>query len=107
MTKRTDGGSAFPQSLIETRDGAVMSNDHDGAGLSVRDYFAAKALAAFVAEFMKPNCAWTGYDDLAGSAYNMADAMLRARDAKSAPLSPAATQAAHLATFRAPGREGE
>lgn len=48
-------------------------------GMSLRDYFAAQALAGGLAEFYRSGEAWDGYDDFARSCYTMADAMLRAR----------------------------
>jgi hypothetical protein len=73
MTDTTkDGGQAFP------------SGDyvHGGeAGMTLRDYFAAKAMQAsltVIREF--PDETWR--DGLACDAYRMADAMLAAREAK-------------------------
>ena len=43
-------------------------------GMSLRDYFAAKAMQAIIND-----PAWDCYDELSQSAYAMADAMLKAR----------------------------
>jgi hypothetical protein len=54
--------------------------------VSLRDYFAAKAMQSIMAPFLEMNNdlldprGWM--DGLAGDAYLMADAMLRAREAK-------------------------
>jgi hypothetical protein len=78
-----DGGPAFPQCLIETRDGAIQASYDaaDGAGLSLRDYFAAKALPfALSSSTDHDGC----YDYVAASvaAYMIADAMIAERDDK-------------------------
>jgi len=64
MTKQT-GGPAFP----------VGSGDmRDPAGMTLRDYFAAKAMPYLMS-------AYEDIDAIAGVAYKMADAMLEARNA--------------------------
>lgn len=62
-----DGGSAFP---IETAEEPMEY------GMSLRDYFAAKAMAATVSD-----CEGVSYSErsVAESAYRMANAMLQAR----------------------------
>ena len=66
------GGSAFPHIGIGT----------DVDGMTLRDYFAAKAMQGALA-----GCATKGevimYSDLVGLAYEVADAMLKARDGNS------------------------
>ena len=65
MSTLNDGGPAFP------RDHA-----HDGHnGLSLRDYFAAKAMQGMMAGNWNTN-----YDDWAKHAYRLADAMIKARE---------------------------
>lgn len=49
-------------------------------GLTIRDYFAAQALAGGVAEFFRAGDAWEDYDDFAASCYTMADALMAERD---------------------------
>lgn len=77
-----DGGPAFPLKEPVTR---------DALGMSLRDYFAAKAMAAFIAEPLREgesSTAWrwtrqlqvSGPDIIAHAAYMMADAMLKARE---------------------------
>lgn len=51
---------------------------------SLRDYFAAQALAGGINEFFTAGDAWASYDDFAESCYRMADAMLKARVAMEA-----------------------
>jgi hypothetical protein len=69
--KTKDGGPAFP-----CHADIIPSKDGDYAGMTLRDYFAAKAMQAMVsAEYMgsfRPP-SW------ASEAYAMADAMLAAR----------------------------
>lgn len=87
-----DGGPAFPQqdrsfviqadAPIETVRDALDAIERDRShGLSVRDYFAAKALAGGMRAFHldRTSEVWDDYDDFAQSCYRMADAMLKAR----------------------------
>ena len=70
------GGPAFPQSIRE-EDGSTTYYH----GLSVRDYFAAKAMQGELA----CQCvgeSWHDIEKLAEHCYNLADAMLRAREGK-------------------------
>lgn len=73
--KPKDGGPAFP---------VVASNGlgHVSDGMTLRDWFAGKALAAGWREFLTAGDAWDGYDDFAASCYAIADAMVKAREAK-------------------------
>lgn len=69
MDKINDGGPAFPT----TQGMGSLARKH--IGLSMRDYFAAKAM---------PEMAWAddgGNDSRAIRCYEIADAMLRAREA--------------------------
>lgn len=93
MTKRIkDGGFAFPfRGTVSVGNGGELAQAlAPSGGMSLRDYFAAKAMAALLS-----NNAWRqGYceeapeDDgglfflegTATEAYNMADAMLKARE---------------------------
>lgn len=74
-----DGGPAFP--FLEL-DGAGMPYQQN-PGVTVRDYFAAKAMHQFLQGAVIP----AGYDptnefaSLAAHSYAMADAMLKARSA--------------------------
>ena len=67
MNKDT-GGQAFP----------IVGRKHDvvEAGMSLRDYFAAKAMQGFAAG----NDAWTSVYQVAETAYEWADAMIEARN---------------------------
>ena len=67
---------AFP--FIEpTADDAVKTYH---SGISLRDYFAAKAMQGILAGTISPESVWS-QDDVAETAYNMADCMLKAREA--------------------------
>ena len=70
MNNKLDGGPAFPftAECDETAFNQVLST-----GMTLRDYFAAKAMQAYLQR---------GYiqDDAAKRAYNTADSMLKARD---------------------------
>lgn len=74
MNNKT-GGPAFPQSGVCTPEiNSWDSEDFGGRGLTVRDYFAAKALQAIADPCHSPEL-------FANRAYEIADAMLRAREA--------------------------
>ncbi len=74
MSNKT-GGPAFPQSGVCTPEiNSWDSEDFGGRGLTVRDYFAAKAMQAMIAAH-EPQGAIPGW------AYEMADEMLSAREA--------------------------
>lgn len=71
-----NGGAAFPSA------GVVLSNQaqrHQGAyeGMTLRDYFAAKALNGMLACHIQPQSSAAMF---ARDAYTMADAMLKARE---------------------------
>jgi len=65
------GGPAFPASYY-TDDGQWAKRD----GMSLRDYFAAKALQGIMVDPMMTMSA----DKIADWAYEMADAMIKARE---------------------------
>ena len=72
MSKDT-GGPAFPTEVVNTNDGYIHQ------GMTLRDYFAAKAMQGLVASDIE-----LGPDQvphIVESAYIMADAMLKARTA--------------------------
>lgn len=50
-------------------------------GMTLRDYFAAKAMQGLLAGFDGPECPWVNDDltGLTGYSYQIADAMLKAR----------------------------
>ena len=73
MTDRKDGGSAFPVHETVATGGIVLSE----SGMSLRDYFAAKAMAEDIVQAIHEiDFAW-----VAARAYKMADAMLKEREA--------------------------
>ena len=53
-------------------------HEHQFIGASLRDYFAAKAMQGFVSSYPKGDVTCS-FEDIAGDAYDMADAMLKAR----------------------------
>lgn len=73
-TERNDGGPAFPG-------GSPTGQLPPVYGMTLRDYFAAKALAAMLANPDKEgaNRGRNGVQLFAGFAYEYADAMLKAR----------------------------
>lgn len=88
MNEKNNGGPAFPVPGLQ--------HDEDFNGMTLRDYFAAKALVGLIAEPLDgvstavvvnltpdPECdrEWKPGERFAVASYILADAMLRARDA--------------------------
>ncbi len=70
------GGPAFPCDRIQTGSRVVCST-----GISIRDYFAAKAMQALIASRHHDyENGWYDEEIVAANAYYMADAMLKARN---------------------------
>lgn len=71
-----DGGPAFP------RTGEGFGNPkYDAPGMSLRDYFAAKAIDRMICKCEDRNGGWDPVSVAVGC-YAVADAMLKAREAK-------------------------
>ena len=87
-TERNDGGAAFPRQFKRwDNDYQRWEEQEADEGMSLRDYFAAKAMAATLRGLDDPASRRAMKDrgiDLheaaAEMAYRMADAMLKARD---------------------------
>ncbi|MEG5583354.1 hypothetical protein DEO48_10730 [Enterobacter sp. CGMCC 5087] len=79
MSKKNDGGYAFP---MEATDATAWRDCNQG--MTLRDYFAAKALSGWLASYPEscthPIVAGNA-DEVAKHSYMLADAMLRAREA--------------------------
>jgi hypothetical protein len=85
MSNTNTGGPAFPSGLIDpsTPEDAVYPLHR---GLSIRDYFAAKAMQIMWDAYDKGYCGLNNNDApnvevIAQASYSMADAMLKAREA--------------------------
>ena len=74
MAKNT-GGSAFPESYI----GADRPHEGIGDGMTLRDYFAAKAMQGLLAQ-SQGSALGSQVTDGASYAYAIADAMLKERE---------------------------
>lgn len=74
MSAKNDGGSAFPIQYSTTRNGNRITFISDG--MSLRDWFAGQALAGMLSSDGRP----TGDQAKAEWAYDLADAMLKARE---------------------------
>ena len=74
--KIDDGGNAFPQP--STADGHASNNPFDiaGGGMTLRDYFAAKAMQSII---IVDKASVNRLDGTAIYAYEMADEMIKAR----------------------------
>ena len=75
MKKDTTGGSAFPTSQTEGE--SWIWGGHPG--MTLRDYFAAKAMQGELAAQSEESGNYTNFDVPAVLAYRVADAMLKAR----------------------------
>ena len=75
MADNHNGGNAFPNSFSSDYPTEITG------GMTLRDYFAAKALPGVISAVMVHECHnWTS-SAFAREAYELADAMLKARDA--------------------------
>jgi hypothetical protein len=79
MNTVNNGGPAFPAGLIDP------STPQDAVhpmypGMTLRDYFAAKAMQGELAAQSEESGHYENFDALAVLAYRVADAMLKARD---------------------------
>ena len=72
MSKKNDGGSAFPVPDVTYPNGEIQFGTN---GMSLRDYFAAKALTILHKDDSVQNI-----NDIAISSYAIADAMLKERE---------------------------
>jgi hypothetical protein len=72
------GGPAFPAPSGWDSQGNWCRNYTDSEGMTLRDYFAAKAMQSFAVH--EATMQWSN-DRLATEAYDLADAMLKAREA--------------------------
>ena len=75
MSNTNTGGPAFPYEYFDHQ----LSRTRTMAGMSMRDYFAAKAMQGLLAG-ITPTTVWS-HDEAAETAYNVADALLKAREA--------------------------
>lgn len=78
MSDRNEGGPAFP---VQTFVGEQACSAQ--AGMSLRDYFAATALQGLLSSMAHPASIGSnleGYPQSAAHAYEIADAMLKARE---------------------------
>ena len=76
MTTNT-GGPAFPYEYFDKQ----LNQNRIAAGMTLRDYFAAKAMQATVQAWISTSQYPSTDFDVAANAYAVADAMLKAREA--------------------------
>lgn len=92
--KFSDGGPAFPsaqptETWVTGQHGQAVPVVERHGGMSLRDWYAGQFFAAAVSDREQWLChmgdkgATPAYDYVAGEAYQMADAMLKAREAQS------------------------
>jgi hypothetical protein len=72
---------AFPNGIITNKDGLVVGGQQ---GMDLRDYFASQAMQGMFSDPDHQLGAWDNYtdwhEDLATQAYQIADAMMKARE---------------------------
>lgn len=73
---KKDGGPAFPTDLYETKDGRAFNSP----GISIRDYFAAKAMQAHLSNSKTTEHPAFDREGLVKEAYELADAMIAERE---------------------------
>lgn len=77
MSEKTEtGGPAFP-----CHPEIIPHREPDFAGMALRDYFAAKAMQGMAGSYAYCERGWD-QADLAGQAYEIADAMIKAREVR-------------------------
>jgi hypothetical protein len=78
---KTDGGPAFPHvaELVRVDENMVSTRQITDGGMSLRDYFAAKAMHAMLNTELRKD-AWASVEAISKDAYKQADAMLAARE---------------------------
>jgi hypothetical protein len=84
MDNKNNGGSAFPIQSLKQSGEQTVDNDFNYTevgqkGMSLRDYFAAKAMQGLLSSPLLANIQATS-EDLARVAYDHSDAMLKARE---------------------------
>lgn len=79
MSNQKDGGPAFPRVFSKNGDFSDSPKYPAQEGMSLRDYFAAQAIAGMFSPGIWPNT--THIKTAADAAYIVADAMLAARGA--------------------------
>jgi hypothetical protein len=80
MSTKDDGGHVFPQSKVWNAARAEYEETDQHPGMTLRDYFAAKAMQALLYESIKIEGDATTHR-IARDGYRLADAMLIARAA--------------------------
>jgi len=83
MSEIKTGGPAFPQGIDQGASEAGFPIAEITGGLTIRDYFAAKALQGLMANpnVVGQHSSW-GHDEIASFTLKQADASLKAREAK-------------------------
>ena len=83
MSEKKDGGPAFPSTFplyaVDTATGDVREVP-EPRGMSLRDYFAAQVMNQMISLSMDGDGGWS-CENVAAGCYNLADAMLKAREA--------------------------
>lgn len=71
-----DGGPAFP-TISEELVRKMLPAEKISQGMTLRDYFAAKAMQGYISRSTYSNGGFTSLDELCKGAYRISDAMLR------------------------------
>lgn len=76
---KPDGGHAFPKTGNFNQDQPADCDSRDQNGMSLRDYFAAKALPAVIEAGSKQKSVPVNHEIVAQTCYAIADAMIEER----------------------------
>ena len=74
MSTQDNGGAAFPIPL-----GELLARDEEYHGMTLRDYFAAKAMQSLLLMPVKEMREIYGHQNVSQAAYEQADVMLQVR----------------------------
>ena len=79
MRKINDGGSAFPipHTVVDANDPFFKLGQ---SGMTLRDYFAAKAMQAYITAYINTGRQEPDHSDIPVWSYETADEMLKARE---------------------------
>jgi hypothetical protein len=73
---KENGGPAFPSKIVEVETHEAIDVLQYETGMTLRDYFAAKAMSGFCS---REDLTSDDYADMIRQSYQLADAMLKAR----------------------------
>lgn len=79
MSKENNGGAAFARPFSKTGEYADSAKEHAQTGMTLRDYFAAKAMASLIVVGANKIGSQEGVNGMVAASFLIADAMLAER----------------------------